>query len=223
MGQIQGGYRGPDIVRDGLGLYLDASNPNSYRMDFGNTWRDISGNNRNGTFINGPTYSSDNGGVIQTDGINDYIDIIYNLSSTNYTVIGAARKLVTTGTGSSGRSFSSRGNNWLMGHHNTFTENYFAEGWIVSGAGPTDTNWRIYAATGNISGDSYALYVNGVLNAGPSNGGSSGPDGFRLGTVSRADGEFGRCAFGFLLAYDRILSTTEILQNFNATKARFGL
>ena len=35
---------GPDIVTDGLGLYLDASNPDSY-SGTGDAWYDLSGNN----------------------------------------------------------------------------------------------------------------------------------------------------------------------------------
>jgi len=71
---FQNGWRGPDIVADGLVLYLDAGSPNSYRPDFGTTWKDMSGFNNSGSLINGPTYSSANGGSIVFDGVDDYID-----------------------------------------------------------------------------------------------------------------------------------------------------
>ena len=75
---FQNGWRGPDIVSDGLVLYLDAGSPNSYRPDFGTTWRDMSGFNNSGSLVNGPTYSTANGGNIVFDGINDRVDISHN-------------------------------------------------------------------------------------------------------------------------------------------------
>jgi hypothetical protein len=63
----------PKVVTDGLVLYLDAANPNSY-VSGSTTWRDISRGGSNGTLINGPTYSSANGGSIVFDGTNDYVN-----------------------------------------------------------------------------------------------------------------------------------------------------
>ena len=55
------------IVRNGLVLYLDAANKKSYPAT-GTTWFDLSGNGRNGTLTNGPTYD---GQSIVFDGIDD--------------------------------------------------------------------------------------------------------------------------------------------------------
>ena len=158
----------PPIVTSGLVLNLDAANPASYPGS-GTTWTNLISGGVNGTLVNGPTYSSVNGGVIVLDGINDYIDVPINLTNTNYTIMGAARYVVV-----GGRTFSGQSNNWLMGHWSSSTQNYYANGWVSGvGAGPSDTNWRSYATTGNVSGDSWALYVNGVLDAGPNSGGSN--------------------------------------------------
>ena len=207
----------PRTITDGLVLCLDAANTKSYPGS-GTTWTDLSGNGYNGTLVNGPTYSSANGGVIVLDGVNDYIDVPINLTNTNYTIMGAAR-YVTIG----GRTFSARNNNWLMGHWNVTTQNYYAEGWVSGvGAGPGDTNWRIYAATGDYSGDSWAMYVNGVLNVGPNNGGSNGPNGFAIGSYA-GSGEFSNSHISNLLVYNRVLTAAEIQQNFNATRSRFSI
>ena len=64
---------GPDIVEDGLVLYLDAGNEESY-PGTGTTWKDLSGNGNDGTLTNGPTFSGDNTGGITFDGSNDYVD-----------------------------------------------------------------------------------------------------------------------------------------------------
>jgi hypothetical protein len=60
------------IVQSGLVLNLDAGVSSSYPGS-GTTWTDLSGNGNNGTLVNGPTFSSDNGGNIVFDGVDDHI------------------------------------------------------------------------------------------------------------------------------------------------------
>ena len=60
------------IVTNGLVLNLDAGQTASY-PGAGTTWTDLSGNGNNGTLVNGPTYSSANGGSIVFDGTNDTV------------------------------------------------------------------------------------------------------------------------------------------------------
>ena len=207
----------PSIITSGLVLNLDATNPASYPGS-GTTWTNLIAGGVNGTLVNGPTYSSVNGGVIVLDGVNDYIDVPINLTNTNYTIMGAARYVVV-----GGRTFSAKNNNWLMGHWSASTQNHYAEGWVSGvGAGPSDTNWRIYAATGDYSGDSWAHYVNGVLNSGPNNGGSNGPNGFAIGSYIGGS-EFSNSHISNLLVYNRVLSAAEIQQNYNALKGRFSI
>ena len=57
------------IVKDGLILNLDAGNRYSHPGS-GTTWSDLSGNNNNGTLVNGVGYSSSNGGSFVFDGTN---------------------------------------------------------------------------------------------------------------------------------------------------------
>jgi hypothetical protein len=184
----------------------------------GTTWIDLTGNGNNGTLVNGATYSSANGGVIALDGVNDYIDVPINLTNTNYTIMGAARYVVV-----GGRTFSGKINNWLMGHWGNTTRNHYAEGWVSSVAnGEVDTNWRIYAATGNYSGDSWAQYVNGALDSGPNNSGLTGPNGFAIGSA-QASSEFSNSHISNLIVYNRVLTSSEIQQNFNALRRRLGI
>jgi len=207
----------PRIVTDGLTNYFDAGNTKSYPGS-GTTWYNLIPGGVNGTLTNGPTYSSVNGGVIALDGVNDYIYIPLNLSTSNYTIMGAARYVVV-----GGRTFSALTNNWLMGHWGGTTENYYAEGWVSSvGAGTGDTNWRIYAATGNYSGDSWEMYVNGQLTVSPNTGGSAGPNGFAIGSVGGTS-EFSNSHISNLLIYNRVLTASEVSQNFNALRGRYGI
>jgi hypothetical protein len=64
------------IVTDGLVSYVDAGNGNSYSGS-GTTWTDLIGGN-NGTLNNGPTFDSANGGSIDFDGSDDYATTNYS-------------------------------------------------------------------------------------------------------------------------------------------------
>lgn len=209
---------GPDGIVDGLICCLDPSNPKSYPGS-GTRLFDLSGNGNHGTLTNGPTWSAVNQGVIVLDGTNDFIDVPINLSTSDYTVMGAARFVTVTG-----RTFSAKNNNWLMGHWNGTTENYYAEGWVSAagaGTGAADTNWRFYAATSEYTIDTWAFYVNGSLRVRNSSG-VSGPNGFAIGSYAGTS-EFSYSHIGLFLVYNRSLSTDEIGQVFRSIKSRFTL
>lgn len=207
------------VITSGLVCYIDAALKHSYPGG-GTTIYDLSGNNNHGTLTNGPTFNTANGGVIALDGVDDYIVLTSpNMSATNYTVIGAARYV----NSASGRTFSGANNNWLMGHWSTTTLNHYAEGWITGvGAGPSDFDWRIYASTGNISGDTYTFYANNTQIA-SSSGGSAGPNGFNIGRYPFNTTEYSNSHISFMLVYNRILSTTELTYTYNIFKDRFNL
>ena len=208
------------IVTDGLVLAWDVTDRNSYPGS-GTTLYDVSGNGNHGILYNGVSYDSSNGGVLVFDGVDDYVESLTpNLTSTNYTVIGAARYSGAT----RGRMINATTNNLLLGHWGNSVANYYAAGWVTSaGAGGSDTNWRIYAGNGNISGDSYNFYVNNTLNAGSSTGGSQGPYGITIGKYGPTTGEFSTGHFSFVLVYNRILTLEEMTQIYEAKKSRFGL
>jgi hypothetical protein len=208
-------YNESTVIRDGLVMYLDAGISNSYPGS-GSTWFDLSGNGHNGTLTNGAGYSTQFGGVITFDGVNDFVDVpTPNMTSTNYTVFGVARYVAI-----GGRIISGRSNNWLLGHWSSTTNNYYAEGWVTSvQAGPSDTNWKFLAGTGNISSDVYEIYVNGDYNNG-SAGGSQGPNGFRFGSYLGSS-EFSNSQLGAVLVYNRVLTRMEILQLTNYFRPRY--
>lgn len=207
-------------VTNGLVLYWDAGNLDSY-PGTGTTIYDLSGNGNNGTLYNGVGYNQTNGGVLTFDGVDDYgISYNPNLQTTTSTVMGAARYSGAT----RGRMINSTDVNWLMGHWNNSTENYYAEGWVTPvQTGTSDTNWRIYAALGNQPSDAWSLYVNNTVTA-TSTGGSSGPDGISIGAQTLGGvSEYSTGQFSFVLVYNRVLTTAEMTQNYNYFKGRFGL
>ena len=60
----------PELVTDSLALHVDAGDTNSY-SGTGTTWTDLTSNSNDLTLINGPVYSSTDGGLIDFDGAND--------------------------------------------------------------------------------------------------------------------------------------------------------
>jgi len=62
------------ITTDGLVLYLDGGNKNSY-VGNGTTVNDLSGNSNTGTLLNGATFSNTNGGTFLFDELDDYMSV----------------------------------------------------------------------------------------------------------------------------------------------------
>lgn len=210
------------IVTDGLVLLWDIADRSSYPGS-GTTVYDISGNNNHGTLYNGVSYNvTSNGPVLSFDGVDDYLQSASpNLLTNDYTIIGAARYSGATRN----RMINGTNNNWLLGHWGNSTTKYYAQGWI-SNSSPnenSDTNWRIYVGNGTVSGDLYSFYVNNTLIAGPNANGSQGPSGITIGKIGYAASEYSTGEFSFVLAYNRILTTDEMTQIYNAKKSRFNL
>ena len=206
------------MISDGLILFVDAANPRSY-PGTGNTWYDLSGNNNHMTLVNGVGFSSVNGGVLQTDGTNDKIEIsTFDIRTTNHTIMGASRYSGAT----RGRIFSSTSNNWLLGHWNNQNPSYYAEGWIIGPGSGNNTDWQFITAIENYSADNWKMYLNGSLIA-DNNAGSAGPQGLSFGYCGANGSEFSTAEISFFLVYNRILSVDEIRQNYNALRKRFSL
>lgn len=205
------------IVRDGLLMFVDAANINSY-PGTGTTWYDISGNGNHMTMVNGVGFSKANSGIMQLDGTNDYIVLnSFNISTTNHTIIGASRYSGAT----RGRIFSTLSGNWLLGHWNGFIRSYYPNGDVRLAVDAGNTNWYVSTAVENYSSDLWTLYSNGSQLITNTNG-SAGPNGLSFGCWA-ANSEFSTAEISFFMVYNRLLTTEEINQNYNALKGRFNL
>jgi hypothetical protein len=74
-----------NIITNGLVLNLDAGFTPSYPRS-GTTWVDLSYSSNTVTLINGTTFSSDKGGNIVFDGVNDYVNVLNNINPSNITL-----------------------------------------------------------------------------------------------------------------------------------------
>ena len=63
-----------ELTTSGLFMHLDAGDSSSYSGS-GTAWNDLTSNGLDFTLTNGPTYSSNFGGYISFDGVNDYASL----------------------------------------------------------------------------------------------------------------------------------------------------
>jgi hypothetical protein len=210
-------FHSPSIPTAGLVMLVDAANPQSYPGS-GATWFDLSPNGHNISLGAGVSYTNSGAtNVLQfaEDSTGYGRNTSLNLASSNFTVISWVRKL---SDGNDGRTITAYNNNWLLAHHDNTYGDYYAEGWVNDvGSPPSDTIWRMFTGTGDISGDLYSLYINDSLIVTNSNG-SQGPNGWNL---NNQYDQFSSCKISNLICYNRVLSTGEVTQVYNAYKTRF--
>lgn len=219
---------GQAISTSNLQLHFDAGNAASYPGS-GTTIYDISGNGRNGTLINGPTFSASGGGAISFDGVDDYISTTYGPTLADFTVAvwyystgsQANAKLVDKSYASGMHIFrSSTSTSWGAGVRQgsspygiylTLPEN----AWHMLVSRRSGTTHTIFAdgTTNTTSGTVSGLALsNTVFNFGSHV--STNPS----GTIEPFKG-----LIAVVMVYDRALTDAEVLQNHNAYKDRFGL
>lgn len=220
----------PNVVIDSsLQFYIDAGQVSSY-SGTGTTWYDISGNSRNLT-MSGLTYNSADGGYIQFDGSHTAD------SGSTYTI-----NLSNGFTVESVAKFSGSNYEGLFAFNAPMSSDYInvqAQGgtnirWeIESGQSLTSTNtlstntWYhftcVYEGDSNNTLGTARIYINGVenntANLSSSRVGQNQTSNFVLGLWDNY--LTGNIALSRM--YNRVLTPTEVLQNFDATKSRYGL
>lgn len=232
--------RGPKVVTDGLLLYLDAANVKSYPGS-GTTWNDLSANSNTGTLLNGPTFVDGNGGSVQFDGVNDYVSSIsipypttwsdpFTLEvwlkvDTGITWYKSGSGTNILGRGSYGGSigiFRSSVDNQVIFWVRT-SSNIFSISTMVS----RDIFHNIVGVWDGI--DTARIYNNGeLINSTTSTNISGAPNGgsyLTMGNIAfgGTNGGYGAGNLSISKVYNRALTSQEVLQNFNATKSRYGL
>jgi len=220
-------FEAPAIVTNGLLLNLDAANPASYTGS-GTTWRDLSGYNNHATLISGASYDATTGSIV-TNGTSQYITVpIFNTSITNITMqtwvyINANTKGAFMSNGGNDGYSIGIGNAELGVNGNTPIMLFQAIRYIDAAPITYPTGWHLITMTLNASGIP-SFYVDGTFgNSFPgSNPRTPVTSSFNLGAVPADGGKFYNGKFAAAYFYNRVLSTTEILQNYNAVKSRFG-
>ena len=223
------------IVSDNsLSLWLDAGSASNVS---GTTWSDLSGKGNHATFNSHQTYTSTNGGYFQFDGTANPV-LINKVTSAITEVTMSAWVYITTGTtqGSFIKNGASLGYTFGAGGGGGFCPGTYpgmllaGQGWLGSNS-PTSnftTGWQL--CTMVISGSSpttYKYYINGILANTATYNSPSAPNGSYT-ALGDNYGDGGGCTpfnskMGAAYIYTKALSQTEIIQNYNASAARFGL
>jgi len=209
----------------------------------GGGWVDRSGNSNHGELVNGPTYDDDNLGSLVFDGVDDYIQIPYS-TYWNTNVFGAATNFTlecwykpdlfknwdTLIEKSESPGWYSRPEGASIWTNSTSIQGVFSSGVDSNPAGSfviityttSELRWYHICFTGD--GTTLRLYVDGVQRGGNASVSSrtvevyNGNIGPRLGRRAYMDGKMASVRL-----YTRGLTESEVLQNYNATKGRYGL
>lgn len=220
-------HGGPDLIQDGLVLSLDAGNIKSYPGS-GTTWRDLTANRNNGTLTNGPTFNNANGGSIVFDGTNDYVTIsTNNIRTFDATVTfvvklpfysGGQRCIVSYRRGAGGQLYVGKASQGIFCYYDSLSPQQFTVGNI------TDNSICHVTIVLNATGTTISTYINGRLAGSATRTGWVGTDNTILDLGYDSDTNEYMVGNMYMFAhYSRVLTPQEILQNFNATRKRFGL
>lgn len=209
------------IVTDGLVLALNAADRNSYPGS-GTTWTDISGNGNNGTLYNSPAFNSSDGGSLGFDGTDDVVDVPGNFGTyANYTICYWAVRDAENRMPVAGRTSTAfywyGDNSWAYTHGGVWGEYYYAKNVSI----PLGT-WGYLCVVYN--GSNVSIYRQGIYQGQQSTTGTADwSQGFKIGYWSAGGGYAWLGKISNMLFYNKALSASEILQNYNAQKSRFGL
>jgi len=219
----------PKIVTNGLVLAVDAANTKSYPGS-GTVLRDLSGNGYTGT-INNPSFSSNNTGTLVFNGTNSNVDFgnvlsnLTNLTLECFVKFGTQTQLysgVISKTLSNADGYEIRVDSYTASTTNLVFR-YVGDN-AAAGFNTNFTNgvWYHIAATG--TNGSQRTYVNGVQvgSATTALSPSANSNSLMIARLTYAS-YFVNMTMGCARIYNRVLSAGEVLQNYNATKSRFGL
>lgn len=234
-------FASPNIIKNGLILYLDAGNTKSYPGS-GTTWSDLSGNGKTTTLATAPTYSSANGGTFSFNGTSNYCTIGGGQFTAATSSMICFIKSGATQLGWTGLLFNRNpstyanacGLGWNGSNSLTVTWNGYY-GW-VSGILPPTGSWVMVGLT-MAAGPTATIYMfssSGVTSASTTtNIGATASatflqtgEQFSIGSDYYAGGASNRWFNGNManaMMYNRALTDVEMTQNFHALRGRFGI
>jgi hypothetical protein len=220
---VDSGGIGINVWFDGMqverGSTLTTFNP-TYNQNL-TTINDLSRNQNNVSLINGPTFSDGNCGSILTDGIDDYLQTPYisNLNTSGTIELIYKQNNVSSGYGPLWRD------DWRERIFPTSINIINSNGTYYYLNGPDNTT-NIVNICYSYNGTSAKSYKNGVLQSNITMDGLMDTRSSYFSLAFQCGGSscvYTNCNFYSFKIYNRQLSDSEVLQNYNAQKSRFGL
>lgn len=204
----------PKVITNGMIIYYDFANTRSYSGS-GITINNLF-SGYGCTTVNGPAFSSDNLGYLIFDGTNDYGQFsLPNLTSWsfsfwiyNHTVPVTEKQLLSTYFDYTGLSMVNSKYHIWNGSSNS------------GNAAIAQSTWTNVVFT-NTGFSSSSIYINGALDRTFGTGNQIASGDAQLLAINGTQRNH-QANLGLFMAYNRALSLTEIFQNYNATKRRYG-
>jgi hypothetical protein len=216
-------------ISDALVLNLDAGSRASY-VGVGTSWYDLSGNNLNGTLVNGPTFAGTGvSSSIVFDRSNDYVSVADNSLLNTFSAM--TLEIIVKYTTTNDQIFVQKWN--YAGSQGYTIELYLNE---IAAACYTGSNYlrvsvssypvnNVYHMILTLSGTTQTLYINGLSVSSNSSGAAPSLSGTALtiGNRSNLSGTYLGGNVYLTKFYNRALTAAEVLQNFNAYRTRYGI
>jgi hypothetical protein len=194
----------------------------------------VTGPSITGSLINGPTFNSSNNGSIVFDGTNDFINC-GNVFTTTVTALTLDCFIKIGKLNAKQIIFSTYDSQlgWGLELYNTNVFNFFGFASFATAAGINSVTtvalndiWHVCGVFA--ANSSFSIYLNGVLNNTVSTNLSVLTKNGTIPTYIGEDPDATQIApfkgeIYHAKAYNRALSASEVLQNYNSTKGRFGL
>ncbi len=211
---------GPRIVKNGLILDVDAAVPRSYSGNGLTAFGLVGG--IGGSLVNGVGFGTTNNGYFIFDGTNDYIN--FGNSSTVQQNSGTLSAwAIASSPGSSYRGIIAKQGAYGLFYTDSILVAY---DWVANAPRSTsiniaDNTWKNVVLTyqsGVSNGTS--IYINGVSVLTTTITIQSQVANLFGGAEANA-GQYAACQIAAFSMYNRVLSATEVLQNYNASKGRY--
>lgn len=212
------------VITSNLRVNLDAANYTS-----GSTWSDSSGNGLNATLFNNPTYTASNGSYFTFNGTNQYATTSTASTATSNVTMQVWVNITTPNKGcfvSNGNNSGSNGYGVGIGINTVDSIGSNLVGlisnvtWLPTGV-TLSAGWQLISMVLTTS-NTILLYINGTQAGSWTNQISSVVGGLvianEVGGARYYSGKIGQ-----VLLYTTALSQSQIVQNYDAIRARYGV
>ena len=232
----------PQIVTDNLVFCLDAANTKSYPSSGGSTWYDLKNGEYNAT-ITGPSWSNTNSGIFTYDGTDDRvtfdkstftlgsnftIEIWYRFTSSEDSVF-ANGGLFTQGADGDWNNSVGSNKGLVLGANDIVYHTGSTQVWYSYDNVPSQNNWHQFvftldSGTGKVLIDGASSEIYSATNFQSTYSNANGLYG--IGLADRYSNNYRGEFIGdisIFRVYNATLTSSEISQNFNALRGRYGI
>ena len=222
-------FNGATIWWDGLQVEK-SSTMSAFTAKTSSTLYDLSGNRYNSTAVNNPSYITDNSGILALDGVKDYITFPVGNRPTISTITGFTIGMwvfqaATQGSAAWNYFYNSGG--LEMGTYTTTGGSFLMKDYLASsgptvGTGNISAGWN-YIAFGTDSSQIPFVYHYNATTSSYATASAFNPVTYTIDKLFQGGSTYYGAKVGPIQIYDRALTATEVVQNFNALRGRYGI